>query len=79
MIKALLKVYNFYFRTPFFRIKIEILLHAKSKQKVIGNSICTPIIFKNPLETGFSLRNILITVCVRCVFDYIELEDRYII
>ena len=32
----------------------------KSEQKVIGNKICTPIIFKNPLKPGFSIGNILL-------------------
>ena len=29
------------------------LLHTKSEQKVIGNLIFTPIIYKNPLKPGF--------------------------
>ena len=39
-------------------LAFNVLLHIKSKQKVIGNWFCAPIIFKNPLNTGFS------TICV---------------
>ena len=41
-------------------LTINDLLHTKSEQKVIGYQICTPIIFKNPLKPGFSLRNIVL-------------------
>jgi len=41
-------------------LTINVLLHTKSEQKVIDNKICTPIIFKNPLKPGFSIRNILL-------------------
>ena len=34
-------------------LTFDILLHAKSEKKVIGNQICTPIIFKNPLKNSF--------------------------
>ena len=47
---------------------LDILLHAESEQKRIGNQFCTPIIFKNPLKTWVSLKNILITICVGCVW-----------
>jgi hypothetical protein len=36
------------------------LLYTKSEQKAIGNLFCTPIIFTNPLKTGFSLKNLLL-------------------
>ena len=49
-------------------ITFDILLHAKSDQKVIENLFCTPIMFKNPLKTGFALRNILIIICVGCAW-----------
>ena len=39
-------------------------MHTKSEQKVIGNWFSTQIIFKNPLKIVFSIRNILITICV---------------
>ena len=35
-------------------------MHTKSEQKVLGNWFCMPIIFKNPLKTVFSIKNILI-------------------
>ena len=41
-------------------LTINVLLHTKSEQKVIGISICTPIIFKDPLKPGFSIRNIVL-------------------
>ena len=44
-----------------------LLQHTKSEQKVL-DWFCTQIIFKNPLRTGFSIRNILITICVRGVW-----------
>ena len=34
-------------------LTFDILLHAKSEQKVIGYVSCTPITFKNPLKSGF--------------------------
>ena len=37
-----------------------VLLRIKSKQKVNGNWFYTPIIFKNPLKTDFSIKNILL-------------------
>ena len=40
-------------------ITINVILHTKSEQKVIGNWFCTLIIFKNRLKTGFSIRNII--------------------
>ena len=45
-------------------LTFDILLHSKSEQKVIGNQLCSPIIFLNPLKTDFSLRNILTTIFV---------------
>ena len=45
-------------------LAFNVLLHTKSRQQVIGNWFCTTIIFKNPLKTGFSIRNIPITICV---------------
>ena len=45
-------------------LPFDILLHAKFEQKVIVNYICTPIIFKNPLETVFFIKNVLIIFCV---------------
>ena len=41
---------------------------------LIGNKFCTPINFKNTLKTGFSLRNILITICVGCVWIVIYIS-----
>ena len=41
-------------------LAINVLLHTKSEQKVIGNLICTTIIFKNPLKPSFLIRNILL-------------------
>ena len=49
-------------------LTFNVLLHAKSEQKVIANKFCTPIIFKISLKTVFSLRNILIIICVGCVW-----------
>ena len=42
-------------------LTFDILLLVKFEKKVIGNYFFTPIIFKNLLKTGFSLRNTLIT------------------
>ena len=39
------------------------MLHAKAVLKEIGNWFCTLIIFKNPLKIGFSIKNILLTIC----------------
>ena len=36
----------------------EIIFFSKLCQSVYENSICTPIIIKNPLKPGFSIRNI---------------------
>ena len=44
-----------------------VLLYTKFELKVIGNSLCTPKIFKNPLKNFFFIRNILITNCVEGV------------
>ena len=38
-------------------LAINVLLHTESEQQVIGNEICTPIIFKNSLKPGFLIRN----------------------
>ena len=45
-------------------LTFEILLHAKSEQKVIGNQFCTPILIK----ASFGLRNMLLTICIGCVW-----------
>ena len=56
-------------------LTFDILLHVKSKQNVIGNSFCTPIIFQNPLQTGFSLQfvtgvfKIWIAICICFLFE----------
>ena len=47
-----------YFGVEF--LPFNVLLHTKSKQKFIGNGFFAPIIFKNPLKPGFSIRNILL-------------------
>ena len=47
-------------------------MYIKSKQKVIGDWFCTPIIFKYALKTGFSIRNLLITICVMGVWIVIK-------
>jgi hypothetical protein len=54
-------------------LTINVLLHTKSEQKVISNYICTPIIIKNPLKPGFSIRNIF---CVGRVIVYFLLEKQ---
>ena len=36
---------------------------------------CTSIIIKNPLETGFSLRNILYTIYIGCIIIVIQLTE----
>ena len=41
---------------------------------LIGNKFCTPITFQNPLKTGFSLRNIFITICVGFVWIVIYIS-----
>ena len=41
-------------------LAFNILLRIRSEQKVLVNLFCAPIIFKNTLKTGFSIRNILI-------------------
>ena len=50
-------------------ITINILLHTKSEQKVIGNYIRTPINFKNTLKvkTQFFNKKYTFTICVRRV------------
>ena len=35
-------------------LNINVLLHTKSEQKVIGNEICTPIILKNVKLRSFN-------------------------
>ena len=35
----------------------DILLHTKAIPKLIGDGFCTPIIFKSPIKTKFSIRN----------------------
>ena len=49
-------------------LTINVLLHTNSEQKVIGNEICTQIIFKNSLKTGFSIRNILLQFGCNSIF-----------
>ena len=47
-------------------------LHTKSEQKGIGNKFCTPnkpIIFKNRLKPGFSIRNILLQFMLGVILD----------
>ena len=51
-------------------IAFNVLLHTKSEQKVIGNRFCAPIIFENPLKTGFSRRNIVCIGRVSIVIRY---------
>ena len=41
-------------------LAFNVSLHNKSEQKVIGNGFFAPIIVKNPLKTGFSIKNILL-------------------
>ena len=57
--------WEFYFQSLLFLCKFP-LVH-KSEQKVIGNWFWAPIIFKNPLKLGFSIRNIL-NLCRRCLY-----------
>ena len=50
-----------FFSPPTFQV-IPCIIYTpdtKYEQKVIGYKICTPIIFKNPLKSGLSIRNIL--------------------
>ena len=39
-------------------LAFDVLLHTKSEQKGISDQL--PKIFKNPLKTGFLIRNILL-------------------
>ena len=41
-------------------LAFNVLLCIKSELKYIGNLFCAPIIIKNLLKTGFSIRNILL-------------------
>ena len=51
----------------------NVLLQNKSEQKVTCNWFCAPIIFENPLKTGFSIRDICtITICVGRVWTVIR-------
>ena len=53
--------------------KFNVLLQNKSEQKVTCNWFCAPIIFKNTLKTGFSIRDICtITICVGPVLTVIR-------
>ena len=42
----------------------NILICTTAVPKGISNEFCTPIIFKNPVKTSFSMRNKLFTICV---------------
>ena len=48
---------------------IQIQIDKTNSNNFESGIFFTPIIFKNPLKTGFSLRNILFTICVRCVWS----------
>ena len=46
-------------------LAFNVLLQTKSEQKLIGNSFCALIIFKNSSKTGFSIRKVYkFTICV---------------
>ena len=49
-------------------LPFDILLNAKS-EKVIGNTFCTPIIFKNPLKTCFFIKKYTFYNLRRVRFD----------
>ena len=49
-------------------LTFNILLYTKSVPNVIGDWFCTPKMFKNPIKTGFSVRNILFTICFWCLW-----------
>ena len=51
-------------------LTINVLLHTKSEQKVIGNKISTQIIFQNPLKPCFSIigKEFTFTICVGSVW-----------
>ena len=58
-------------------LTFNIYLRIKAVQKVIVNWFCTPIIFKTPVKTGFSMRIIPITIYVgrvRIVKEYFFFE-----
>ena len=46
-------------------LSFNVLLHSKSEQKVIGKWFRAPIILKNLLKTGVSLRNFC-QACLDC-------------
>ena len=41
-------------------LAFDVLLNTKSEQQVTGNLFCSQKIFKTPLKTSFSIRNILL-------------------
>ena len=45
-------------------LTFNVLLHIESERRVIGNWFCEIKIFKYSLKNSFSMRNILITICV---------------
>jgi hypothetical protein len=45
-------------------LSINVLLHTKPEQKVIGNQICTPMILKNPLKPVFFFFKYTFTIFV---------------
>ena len=49
-------------------LAFDVLLRIKSEQKVIGYLFCAPLILKNPLKPGFSIRNILLKIVKRFEF-----------
>ena len=51
----------------------------KSEQKVIGNWVCAPIIFKNSLKPGFLIRNLLLQFVFGLQNDISFLKKRLLI
>ena len=48
---------------------IQIQIDKTNSNNFESRIFFTPIIFKNPLKTGFSFRNILFTICVSYVLS----------
>ena len=48
-------------------LTINVLLHTKSEQRVIGNRFCKPINFKNSLKISFSIKYTFYKWCRACL------------
>ena len=53
-------------------------MHTKYEQKMLGNNeFFAPVIFKNPLKNGLSIRKIKSSICIGRIWIVISKTDFY--